>query len=224
MAVEIRQARPSDYLTVISVIDNWWGGRQMAGMLPRLFFDHFTDTCFAAERDGELAGFLVGFESQSRPAEAYIHFVGIHPGERAAGWAGGSMSASLTRCGTGLPAGPGGHVPHQPQLSRVPPAHGLRHRARRRRDRRHSGGGGLRRRRARSRAVHQDAGRLATFARPGRLVQNSICWAPEIPAADTHSIAASIWPPLASSASAAKIAFLIATARPRGPRRSFSGE
>ena len=83
--MEIRPLRPSDYLTVISVIDNWWGGRQMADMLPRLFFDHFTDTCLAAERDGELAGFLVGFVSQSRPAEAYIHFVGIHPGERGHG-------------------------------------------------------------------------------------------------------------------------------------------
>jgi hypothetical protein len=27
---------------VIAVIDEWWGGRPMAGMLPRLFFDHFT--------------------------------------------------------------------------------------------------------------------------------------------------------------------------------------
>jgi len=61
-------------------------------------------------------------------------------------------------------------------------------------------------------------------ARPGRRVQNSICWAPGMPAADTLSMAASIWLALASSASAAKITFLIATARPRGPRRSFSGE
>jgi hypothetical protein len=43
-------------------------------------------------------------------------------------------------------------------------------------------------------------------------------------AADTLSMAASIWAALASSASAARIAFLIATARPRGPRRSLSGE
>jgi predicted GNAT superfamily acetyltransferase len=84
-ATQIRALRSSDYLTVISVIDNWWGGRQMARMLPRLFFDHFTDTSFVAERGGELAGFLVGFVSQSRPAEAYIHFAGVHPGERGRG-------------------------------------------------------------------------------------------------------------------------------------------
>lgn len=85
MAVQIRPIRPSDYRPVISVIDGWWGGRHMADMLPRLFFEHFTDTSFAAERDGELAGFLVGFESQSRPAEAYIHFAGVHPAERSRG-------------------------------------------------------------------------------------------------------------------------------------------
>jgi GNAT superfamily N-acetyltransferase len=85
LAVEIRPIRPSDYRPVTSVIDDWWGGRHMADMLPRLFFEHFTDTSFAAERDGELAGFLVGFISQSRPGEAYIHFVGIHPDERGRG-------------------------------------------------------------------------------------------------------------------------------------------
>lgn len=83
--MQIRPIRPSDYRPVISVIDDWWGGRHMADMLPRLFFEHFTDTSFAAERDGELVGFLVGFRSQSRPAEAYIHFVGIHPAERGHG-------------------------------------------------------------------------------------------------------------------------------------------
>lgn len=85
MTVVVRQIRPSDYWPVISVIDNWWGGRQMADKLPRLFFDHFNDTSFAAERDGKLAGFLVGFVSQSHSAEAYIHFVGIHPDERGRG-------------------------------------------------------------------------------------------------------------------------------------------
>ena len=94
--VTVRQLRPADHAAVITVIDDWWGGRRMADMLPRLFFEHFTDTSFAAERDGELAGFLVGFLSQSRPTEAYIHFVGVHPGERGAGLAGGSTRGSST--------------------------------------------------------------------------------------------------------------------------------
>jgi GNAT superfamily N-acetyltransferase len=85
VTVEIRPLSASDYPAVISVIDEWWGGRHMADMLPRLFFEHFTDTSFAAERDGRLVGFLVGFVSQSRRAEAYIHFVGIHPDERGRG-------------------------------------------------------------------------------------------------------------------------------------------
>ena len=83
--VTVRHLRPSDHAAVLTVIDDWWGGRRMADMLPRLFFEHFTDTSFAVERDGQLAGFLVGFLSQSRPAEAYIHFVGVHPGERGTG-------------------------------------------------------------------------------------------------------------------------------------------
>src|SRR5262249_14191289 len=68
-----------------SVAGDWWGGRPVAAMLPRLFFEHFADTSFAADRAGTLVGFLVGFLSQSRPGEAYIHFVGVHPSERGHG-------------------------------------------------------------------------------------------------------------------------------------------
>jgi hypothetical protein len=38
---------------------------QRALLLPRLFFQHFTDTSLVAERDGQMAGFLIGFLSQS---------------------------------------------------------------------------------------------------------------------------------------------------------------
>jgi GNAT superfamily N-acetyltransferase len=85
MTFQIRRLSTADYPYLISVLDQWWSGRQMADKLPRLFFEHFTDTSFAAERDGQLAGFLVGFVSQSRPGEAYIHFVGVDPAERASG-------------------------------------------------------------------------------------------------------------------------------------------
>jgi hypothetical protein len=32
----IRPLRPSDHAPLIAVIDEWWGGRPMAQMLPRL--------------------------------------------------------------------------------------------------------------------------------------------------------------------------------------------
>ena len=84
--MEIRHAKPSDYGRVIGRVNVWWGGREMAPMLPKLFFLHFEGTSFVADReDGELAGFLVGFLSQSNPDEAYVHFVGVAPEERGSG-------------------------------------------------------------------------------------------------------------------------------------------
>ncbi|NUR76181.1 MAG: GNAT family N-acetyltransferase [Thermoleophilia bacterium] len=81
----IRNAEPADYGRVIDVIDAWWGGRQMSAMLPKLFFVHFRDTSFVAEDDGELAGFLCGFRSQTYADEAYVHFVGVDPARRGSG-------------------------------------------------------------------------------------------------------------------------------------------
>ena len=81
----IRHAEPDDHRRVIAVVDEWWGGREMAAMLPRLFFVHFRDTSFVAEDGGELAGFLCGFRSQTFPDEAYVHFVGVEPARRGAG-------------------------------------------------------------------------------------------------------------------------------------------
>ena len=81
----VRHAEPADYASVIAVIDDWWGGRPMSAMLPKLFFIHFRDTSFVAEDERELVGFLIGFLSQSRPDEAYIHFVGVDPSQRGSG-------------------------------------------------------------------------------------------------------------------------------------------
>ena len=82
----IRASEDRDYRKVISVIDDWWGGRNMADMLPHLFFKHFGDTCYIMEENGEMIGFLVGFISQTHPEQAYIHFFGIHPDYRRMGY------------------------------------------------------------------------------------------------------------------------------------------
>jgi ribosomal protein S18 acetylase RimI-like enzyme len=83
--MQVRHLGEHDYPAVISVIDEWWGGRHMADMLPKLFFVHFHDTSFAIEEQGQLIAFLAGFVSQSYPDQAYIHFVGIHPAHRQRG-------------------------------------------------------------------------------------------------------------------------------------------
>jgi predicted GNAT superfamily acetyltransferase len=81
----LRHAEPGDHARVLAVLDEWWGGRSMTAMLPRLFFVHFRPTSFVLERDGELVAFLVGFVSQTDPTQAYVHFVGVDPQERGAG-------------------------------------------------------------------------------------------------------------------------------------------
>jgi ribosomal protein S18 acetylase RimI-like enzyme len=82
-----RSIRDSDYFTVISVLNDWWGGREMTHLLPRLFFEHFQNTSFVMEDDEQLIAFLVGFLSQTHPNEAYIHFIGVHPEYRKNGLA-----------------------------------------------------------------------------------------------------------------------------------------
>ena len=58
MPTQIRHAHPSDYGRVIQHVNAWWGGRDMAPMLPKLFFLHFEGTSFVAETDdGALAAF-----------------------------------------------------------------------------------------------------------------------------------------------------------------------
>jgi predicted GNAT superfamily acetyltransferase len=81
----IRNIHETDYTPIITVIDSWWGGRQMADMLPRLFFTYFQKTSFVVELDTTLIAFLIGFVSQTHLTDAYIHFSGVHPDHRQQG-------------------------------------------------------------------------------------------------------------------------------------------
>ena len=82
--IELRSATPDDHAYFVERLDDWWGGRHMAAMLPRLFFTHFPATTRVAvdAASGERVGFLCGFESQADGRVAYIHFVGVDPAHR----------------------------------------------------------------------------------------------------------------------------------------------
>jgi ribosomal protein S18 acetylase RimI-like enzyme len=84
-ALVIDHAAPAHYAEVIGRVDDWWGGRSMAPMLPKLFFVHFRDTSFVALDGAAVEAFLCGLRSQTYDDEAYIHFVGVDPAHRGRG-------------------------------------------------------------------------------------------------------------------------------------------
>lgn len=81
----LRYSQPADHARIIAVLKRWWDGRDLTGMLPKLFLDHFCDTSFVVEKEDLLVAFLVAFLSPARPDEGYIHFAGVHPEYRGMG-------------------------------------------------------------------------------------------------------------------------------------------
>jgi ribosomal protein S18 acetylase RimI-like enzyme len=81
-----RRPVEADYRRVVDVVDEWWGGRPLRRLLPRLWFQHFTGTSWLVEdAGGRLRGFLVAFIGQDDPSAAYIHMVAADPNIRRAG-------------------------------------------------------------------------------------------------------------------------------------------
>jgi len=85
-SITFRRPVEDDHPHVVGVVDEWWGGRRMRALLPRLWFQHFTGTSWIAEDDqGRLAGFVVAFISQDDPSTGYIHMVAADPNRRRGG-------------------------------------------------------------------------------------------------------------------------------------------
>ncbi len=79
MEITFRNITEDDYSYIINNLNDWWGGREMTNMLPRLFFNYFNDTGFVAVSDEKILGFFIGFFSQTDHRDAYVHFVGVDP-------------------------------------------------------------------------------------------------------------------------------------------------
>lgn len=81
-----RRPTEADYPAIVRVVDDWWGGRKIDHLLPRLWLQHFTGTSWLAEtEDGRLAGFLVGFLSPDQADVAYCHMLATNPNARRRG-------------------------------------------------------------------------------------------------------------------------------------------
>lgn len=84
--MRFRPATSADYGPVVTVLPEWWSGRDLTALLQPLFFENFGSTSLVAEADdGSMAGFLIGFPSADDPTGAYIHFVGVSPAYRGQG-------------------------------------------------------------------------------------------------------------------------------------------
>lgn len=85
-ALRFRRPTEADYGPIVGVVDEWWGGRPMDVLLPRLWLQHFTGTSWLAETEnGHLCGFLIGFLSPDHADVAYCHMVGVNPNLRRRG-------------------------------------------------------------------------------------------------------------------------------------------
>ena len=77
MSLVFRRPSEDDHARVVAAIDEWWGGRRLRDLLPRLWLQHFNGTSWIAEDpDGRLRGFVVAFLSQDDPATGYVHIEG----------------------------------------------------------------------------------------------------------------------------------------------------
>ncbi|HEX5148303.1 MAG TPA: GNAT family N-acetyltransferase [Candidatus Limnocylindrales bacterium] len=88
MSGELRFRRPveADHRFLVERVDDWWGGRKLHQLLPRLWLQHFTGTSWVVEDAHEaIVGFLVGFVSPDHPEQAYIHMVATSPNHRRTG-------------------------------------------------------------------------------------------------------------------------------------------
>ncbi len=81
-----RRPTEDDHPRLSAIIDEWWGGRRMRALLPRLWLQHFSGTSWLAERsDGRLEGFVVAFISQDDPSTGYVHMIAANPNRRRKG-------------------------------------------------------------------------------------------------------------------------------------------
>jgi ribosomal protein S18 acetylase RimI-like enzyme len=81
-----RRPVAADHPRIAGVMDEWWGGRGMRSLLPRLWLEHFTGTSWVVEdADGRLRGFLVAFIGQDDPETGYVHLIAADPNRRHAG-------------------------------------------------------------------------------------------------------------------------------------------
>jgi GNAT superfamily N-acetyltransferase len=81
-----RRPTEADHRFLVDRVDEWWGGRRIRAMFPKLWFQYFSGTSWIAETDdGRIVGFLVAFIGQDDPTAGYVRLAGTDPNYRRGG-------------------------------------------------------------------------------------------------------------------------------------------
>ncbi len=75
----VRNAFPGDFTEVANKSKEWADLVIERESIYHIMTEHFRSTCFIAEDRGQMIGYLLGFQSQSRPEEALVHLVQVAP-------------------------------------------------------------------------------------------------------------------------------------------------
>jgi ribosomal protein S18 acetylase RimI-like enzyme len=82
----LRRPSEDDQPQLVAVVDQWFGGRRVRHLVARAWFRHFASTSWIAlDASDRPLGFLLGYRSPDRPAEAVIHLLGVDPNQRRRG-------------------------------------------------------------------------------------------------------------------------------------------
>jgi ribosomal protein S18 acetylase RimI-like enzyme len=85
-ALGLRRPTEADQPRIVGIVDEWFAGRRVRHLVVRAWFRHVASTSWIAEDEaGGPLGFLIGYLSQDRPAEAVLHLVAVHPSHRRRG-------------------------------------------------------------------------------------------------------------------------------------------
>ena len=95
-ALALRHPTEGDQPRLVTVVDEWIGGRHVRHLLVRAWFRHVASTSWIAEDDrGGPIGLVIAYASQDLPDEGVIHLIGVHPGHRRRGIGRALIESSL---------------------------------------------------------------------------------------------------------------------------------
>lgn len=80
--IQIRKVREKDFLRIIDFADNCTPIPKERNSIYHCMTRFFANTCFVAERDDNMIGYILGWISQVDKKIAYVHNICVMPEER----------------------------------------------------------------------------------------------------------------------------------------------